>query len=117
MGVRFSNFMVLWLFISLFANSLTWALQGEVFLHAFGNHQHSPSIAKIKQEDHLHNEFVDKNNPGHLSADTCLKAASQPFFFTKLSLLTPLSFEENLAEFILQPIPEFFLDTLFRPPR
>ncbi|PTQ94736.1 hypothetical protein C8R30_11522 [Nitrosomonas nitrosa] len=117
MGVRFSNFMALWLFISLFANSLTWALQGEVFMHAFENHQHSPFIVKIMQEDHLHNEFVDKNNSSHFSADTCLKAAYQPFFFTKLSLLTPLSLEENLTKFILQSIPELFLDTLFRPPR
>lgn len=116
MSARLLNLIVLWLFVSLFANAVTWAWQGEVFMHEIGDHQHASFTTRM-QQDHLHNEFTDHNNSSYFSTDICLKAAYQPFVFTKLSLLTPPSFQENLAKFIPPSIPESILDALFRPPR
>ena len=102
------------LLVSLLANALAWAFQGEVFIHELDYYKQL-TAQTIQQEDHQGNELSDEKS-SNFSAHICLSAAYQLFFFTKLPLFIPIAGKEVLANFILLQVPESFLGSPFRPP-
>lgn len=103
------------LLVSLLANALAWAFQGEVFIHELDYYKQL-TAQTIQQEDHQDNELSDEKG-SNFSVEICLCAACQLFFFTKLPLFIPIAGKEVLANFILLQVPESFLGSPFRPPR
>ncbi|MBY0378346.1 MAG: hypothetical protein K2Q33_07280 [Gammaproteobacteria bacterium] len=102
------------LLVSLLVNALTWAFQGEVFIHELDYYKQL-TAQTIQQEDHQGNELSDEKS-SNFSVEICLCAACQLFFFTKLPLFVPIAGKEVLANFILLQVPESFLGSPFRPP-